>query len=106
MADFFSLYNVIVSILVGILLLFIYILRNLLIKVEKYEDVTVDQTGYLQRISDLIRDSKMHLRKLDEKGVFQSDDEVGYFFDKLKEIQSELDKYMLPENYGKEEGKS
>lgn len=106
MADFFSLYNVIVSILVGILLLFIYILRNLLIKVEKYEDVTVDQTQYLQRISDLIRDSKMHLRKLDEKGVFQSDDEVGYFFDKLKEIQSELDKYMLPENYGKEEGKS
>ena len=106
MADFFSLYNVIVSILVGILLIFIYILRNLLIKVEKYEDVTVDQTGYLQRISNLIRDSKMHLRKLDEKGVFASDDEVGYFFDKLKEIQSELDTYMLPENYGKEEGKS
>ena len=45
----------------------------------------------------------MHLRKLDEKGVFQSDDEVGYFFDKLKEIQKELDTYMLPENYGKEE---
>jgi hypothetical protein len=103
MTELFTAYNVIVSILVGILLLFIYILRNLLIKVEKYEDVTVDQTGYLQRISDIIRDSQMHLRKLDEKGVFQSDDEVGYFFDKLKEIQKELDTYMLPENYGKEE---
>lgn len=103
MTELFSAYNVIVSILVGILLLFIYILRNLLIKVEKYEDVTVDQTAYLQRISDIIRDSQMHLRKLDEKGVFQSDDEVGYFFDKLKEIQKELDTYMLPENYGKEE---
>ena len=83
-----------------------YIINNLLTKVEKYEDVTVDQTSYLQRISDLIRDSKMHLRKLDEKGVFASDDEVGYFFNKLKEIQSELDNYMLPENYGKEESKS
>ena len=103
MTELFSAYNVIISILVGILLLFIYILRNLLIKVEKYEDVTVDQTAYLQRISDIIRDSQMHLRKLDEKGVFQSDDEVGYFFDKLKEIQKELDTYMLPENYGKEE---
>ena len=70
MTELFSAYNVIISILVGILLLFIYILRNLLIKVEKYEDVTV---------------------------------EVGYFFDKLKEIQKELDTYMLPENYGKEE---
>ena len=87
MTELFSAYNVIVSILVGILLLFIYILRNLLIKVEKYEDVTVDQTAYLQRISDIIRDSQMHLRKLDEKGVFQSDDEVGYFFDKGREAR-------------------
>ena len=106
MTQFLTLTNIIITILVALLIVFGYIINNLLIKVEKYEDVTVDQTGYLQRISDLIRDSKMHLRKLDEKGVFQSDDEVGYFFDKLKEIQSELDKYMLPENYGKEEGKS
>lgn len=103
MTELLTAYNITITILVGILLLFIYILRNLLIKVEKYEDVTVDQTAYLQRISDIIRDSQMHLRKLDEKGVFQSDDEVGYFFDKLKEIQKELDTYMLPENYGKEE---
>ena len=31
-------------------------IRNLLIKVEKYEDVTVSQTEYLQNISDLILD--------------------------------------------------
>ena len=106
MAQFFTLTNIIITVLVDILVTSVYIINNLLTKVEKYEDVTVDQTSYLQRISDLIRDSKMHLRKLDEKGVFASDDEVGYFFNKLKEIQSELDNYMLPENYGKEESKS
>lgn len=106
MTQFLTLTNIIITVLVALLVTSVYIINNLLVKVEKYEDVTVDQTAYLQRISDLIRDSKMHLRKLDEKGVFASDDEVGYFFDKLKEIQSELDKYMLPENYGKEEGKS
>lgn len=106
MTQFITLTNIIITILVAILVISVYIINNLLRKVEKYEDVTADQTGYLQRISDYIGDSKMHLRKLDEKGVFESDDEVGYFFNKLKEIQSELDKYMLPENYGKEESKS
>jgi len=106
MAQFFTLTNIIITVLVAILVTSVYIINNLITKVEKYEDVTVDQTSYLQRISNLIRDSKMHLQELDEKGVFASDDEVGYFFNKLKEIQSELDKYMLPENYGKEESKS
>jgi hypothetical protein len=78
-------------------------IRNLLIKVEKYEDVTVDQTKYLQNISELIKDSQKHLQNLDERGVFESDDEVGYFFEQMKNVQKELDRYMLPENYGKKE---
>jgi len=95
--------------LVTIIILIIFILilgiaiRNLLIKVEKYEDVTVDQTKYLQNISDLIRDSQKHLRSMDERGILQADDEIGYFFEQMKKVQEELDKYMLPENYGKKE---
>ena len=76
---------------------------NLLKKVEKYEDITVDQTEYLQSISDLIKDSQKHLKSLDERGVFQSDDEVGYFFEQMKNVQKELNRYMLPDNYGKKE---
>ena len=91
---------VILSILVVTLLVAV---RNLLIKVEKYEDITVDQTSYLQKISDIINDSQKHLRNLDEKGVFQADDEVGYFFEQMKNVQKELNRYMLPENYGKKE---
>ena len=78
-------------------------IRNLLIKVEKYEDVTTDQTEYLQSISNLIKDSQKHLNSLDERGVFQSDDEVGYFFEQMKNVQKELDRYMLPNNYGEKE---
>ena len=91
---------VILSILVIVLLVAV---RNLLIKVEKYEDVTVDQTDYLQNISNIIRDSQKHLQNLDENGVFQSHDEVGYFFEQMKEVQKELNRYMLPDNYGKKE---
>ena len=78
-------------------------IRNLMIKVEKYEDVTVDQTKYLQNISELIRDSQKHLKDLDEKGVFEGEDEVGYFFNQMMNVQKELDRYMLPQNYGKKE---
>jgi len=93
-------YQMIIAILSVIVVILGIAIRNLLIKVEKYEDVTLDQTSYLQGISTVIRESKMHLQNLDENGVFQSDDEVGYFFEQMKLVQKELDRYMLPENYG------
>ena len=96
-------YQVSIGVLVVILLVLVYILNNLLKKVEKYEDITQDQTKYLQNISDAIRKGDQHLQNLDERGVFQSDDEVGEFFNQMEEVQSELNRYMLPENYGKEE---
>lgn len=77
--------------------------RNLLVKVEKYEDVTVDQTKYLQSISKLIAESQAHLKSMDERGILAADDEIGYFFEQMKKVQLELDRYMLPENYGKKE---
>ena len=99
-------YEVTIGVLVVVLVILSYIIRNLMVKVEKYEDVTIDQTKYLQNISNLIIESNKHLNTLDERGVFQSDDEVGLFFQQLKLIQEELDRYMLPENYGKEEKQS
>ena len=97
------LFYTISGIIVALLILLVYIIRNLLIRNEKYEDVVRDQVQYLQNISDAVGEGQKHLEKLDEKGVFQSDDEVGYFFEQMKTIQNELDRYMLPENYGKEE---
>ena len=99
-------FYVITGILVTIILTLSYIIRNLMIKVEKYEDVTIDQTKYLQNISNVIVESNKHIQNLDENGVFQSDDEVGYFFEQMKLIQEELNRYMLPENYGKKESES
>lgn len=89
--------------LVVIFIISVVAIRNLLIKVEKYEDITADQAEYLQNISNLIADSQKHLKSLDERGVFQSDDEVGYFFEQMQNVQNELDRYMLPENYGEKE---
>ena len=101
-----TLFYIIISILVALLVIFSYIINNLLVKVEKYEDITQDQVRYLQNISDTIGESKRHLQNLDDKGVFQSDDEVGEFFNQMKEVQEQLNDYMLPQNYGKETSES
>lgn len=95
-------YFIIIGVLVLLSGILLYIIRNLLIKNEKYENVVLDQVQYLQNISNAINEGQMHLKNLDERGVFQSDDEVGYFFEQLKYVQDELNRYMLPENYGKE----
>ena len=99
-------YQIIIGVLVAILLVFVYILNNLLKKVEAYQDVVQDQVQYLENISNAVGEGQKHLQKLDERGVFQSDDEVGYFFEQMKYVQDELNRYMLPENYGKETSKS
>ena len=101
-----TLFYIITGILVALLVISSYIIRNLLVKVERYEDVTQDQVKYLQNISNIVGESKRHLQTLDENGVFQSDDEVGEFFNQMKAVQDELDRYMLPDNYGKEESES
>jgi len=90
------------SILLGLLITSVYAIYNLMRKVEKYEDVVQDQVSYLNSISYIISESKKHLEKLDESGHFQADDELGQFFSQMKQIQEELNRYMLPENYGKE----
>lgn len=97
---------IISGILVAIVTILSYLVRNLLVKLEKYEDITEDQAGYLQNISTVVGEAQKHLQNLDEKGVFQSDDEVGYFFEQMKLVQKELDRYILPDNYGKKEKQS
>ena len=94
---------IISGIIVGIIIILSYIIINLLKKVEKYEDITVEQANYMNNISNLIKDSQKHLKTLDEKGVFQSDDEVGYFFDNLKKVQENFDMYQLSDNYAQKE---
>ena len=106
MASIFTTYNIILVVLALLLLVSIYAIFNLMKKVEKYQEITADHVQYLQNISTTIGASKKQLAEVDSKGTFSADDEVGFFFETLKVIQEELNRYMLPENYGKEEKQS
>lgn len=77
-----------------------YIIWNLNNKLTKAEDIIDEQIDYLRKVSLTIQESNLYINKLDEKGHFRSDDEVGTFFDFMKEIQDLINSYRLPKGYG------
>src|SRR5210317_134891 len=93
-----------VSIILAILLIVLgFITWNLMKKVEKYEDIAQYQQNYIENISTVIGESSKKLQEVDEKGTFESDDEVGFFFKGVKEIQRILDEFNLNVTDGQKE---
>ena len=50
---------------------------------------------YITSIDMLIQVSSQKIREVDAKGSFKTDDEVEFFFETLKEIQANLDKFQI-----------
>lgn len=70
-----------------------YTTINLLFKNEKAEDIIISQQKYISTISEIINNSEKRLKEIDEKEVFKSDDEIGWFFNEVKKIQNILSQY-------------
>jgi len=70
---------------------------NLLKKNENQEDILASYLLYLDRISRVIELSDERLKKVDAKGSFESDDEIGFFFKEVKEIQKVLNEFQVKE---------
>lgn len=88
-------------ILLVALVIMSFLVYNLYNKVFRQEVIIESQIEYLRNVSNVIVESKLYIDKLDEKGIFRADDEVGVFFNFMKEIQENINSYRLPENYGK-----
>ncbi len=73
-----------------------YTTFNLLRKIEKSEDIIISQEKFIVNISNQIETSGKRLKEIDEKGIFKSDDEIGWFFTQIKVIQDKL--YQFKKN--------
>jgi len=87
--------TIIISILSVLVVILGYTTFNLLRKNENAEDIVVSYLIYLDKISKVIETSDEMLKKIDYKGSFSSDDEVGFFFDQIKKIQDILNDFKL-----------
>ena len=70
---------------------------NLMRKNEKQEDILAEYLIYLDRLSKTIDASDKKLKEIDRAGTFKSDDEVGYFFQSIQDIQDILNDFKLKE---------
>ena len=94
---------IILTVILGLMVVILgYTTFNLLRKLEKQEDAMNTQAtilasylSYLNKISDIIEFSDKKLKEVDHKGSFKSDDEVGFFFEEIKQIQSTLNQFKV-----------
>ena len=63
-----------------------YVTFNQMKKIEYYEDYVSQYEEWITVLSERIEEADIKLREIDNKGTFESDDEVGYFFDFLKRM--------------------
>ena len=54
--------------------------------------------GVLIRIQEIISFSSKQMKIIDDKGTFESDDEVGFFFQEIKATQDILDSVFETDN--------
>ena len=84
----------ILEIIIGILGLLVVILGyttfNLLRKNEKAEDIIISQQEFIDKIKKQITFTEEKLIKIDKKGSFKSDDEIGWFFNGIKVLQKKI----------------
>ena len=87
---------IIAIIILSILVLALgYTTYNLLRKFEKQEDILAGYLDYLDKISRVIEVSDEKLKQIDSRGTFESDDEVGFFFQQIKGLQDILSEFKL-----------
>ena len=65
-----------------------FVIRNLLKQTERLED-------FITKQSEAIVACGGRLKSLDQQGTFRSDDQIGFFFKSVEEIQEALNEFTL-----------
>jgi hypothetical protein len=75
---------------------------NLLKKTEGYEDelnrrqdAIISYQEYINGLGSTVEFINKRIKEIDAKGTFSSDDEVGFFFDRLKMLNDMLRPYNV-----------
>jgi len=75
-----------------------YIIYNLLKKTERLEKLVDEQNQYISNISELIELSNKKIGESEVAQAFKADDDIGFFFETLQEIQTQLNSFKTRNN--------
>ena len=86
---------IIISILSAIILVCGYVIYNLYRKLIVAETVTTSYFSYLDRVSKVLEFVNSKVEELDNNDSFKSDDEIGFFFNEIKKLNSLLSDFTI-----------
>ena len=86
--------TLIISVSIWIATVVIYVVFNLLNKNKKLENMVINQSDFISNIKANIRQFDELANKIDAQIWVQSDPEFLALFEKVKEIQSNLQTYV------------
>ena len=72
-----------------------FIIRNLVLKNEKLEDIQTEYENFIIKQNEAIQACDERLKQIDDKGIFRSDDEIGWFFKEIEKLQEALNEFTL-----------
>jgi|TARA_R110001592_G_scaffold168429_1_gene404533 hypothetical protein len=72
-----------------------YTTFNLLRKNERAEDIVTQYNEYLTEFNKQIKFTGKRLKEIDAKGTFKSDDEIGWFFNQIKNLQEGIERFQI-----------
>ena len=82
-------------ILTVIIIVSFFIIRNLLKQNEKLEDIIIGYENFITKQGEAIDVCDERLKQVDDKGIFRSDDEIGWFFKEIKQLQEALNEFTV-----------
>ena len=68
---------------------------NLLKKNEKQEDILAGYQNYLDSLSRIVEFADEKIKTIDSKGIFKTDDEVGFIYEEIKNLQKVLSNFRV-----------
>jgi len=87
--------TIIISVLGVLVVVLGFTTFNLLRKNEKQEDILAGYITYLDQFSKIIEFSDEKMKKIDEQGIFKSDDEIGFMYEQIRELQKVLSNFRI-----------
>jgi len=76
----------------------LYVIYNMVKKTERLEKIVDEQDQYITNISELIELSNKKIGESEIANAFKTDDEIGFFFETLQEIQVQLNSFKTRKN--------
>lgn len=84
----------IISIILWIATIVGFIIYNLNSKVTKLEHIAIKQQTIIDKITSIVDESNKMLNQVELTEAFKSDDQIGFFFRNLQNIQDSLNHYL------------